>query len=396
MCSGTSWRWLCVILTVAGLLLFSHPATIQAMDDGQIWDAAVATMDSGDTSQAAKLFSQLLQQFPSSPKAPGAQLKLAEIKRKTDPDATKELIQAYSLVTNSYPSSPEAAEALVATGFLYSKTRSPADTQNAIRMFTTFLQSYPGHALTAKVLQSLGLLYARNRDYAKAEAALDGVRTSAGVTNELAETSALHSAFIKIMKYYASKDKAQLSIAIDAFSKLTQSGYVGVRAKADLGIAEAMVLLRKPLEAREKYKQIASAYAAEPYYLGLALYGAAFCSEDAGRLSEAVEDWAALLASQSGWTLAEKNATWKSACLATTNSNTRAMVVVSGQYDLIPGSDILNQGAFSRAKCMHGLGRYDEAIAMLTELMDFLPDGTPLDTRAAQLLERCRNAKGQG
>lgn len=64
-------------------------------------------MDAGDLPGAEALASQLLQEYPSSPNAPGAQLLLGRIKLKAAPDATQDLLAAFSLVRTKYPCSPD-------------------------------------------------------------------------------------------------------------------------------------------------------------------------------------------------------------------------------------------------------------------------------------------------
>jgi len=82
------------------VLLLTTPLGAQA-DDSDLWSEACAKVDAGDLTGAATLLNQLLTDFPSSPKAPGAQLKLAYIKVKTSPDSTQELLDAFSQVRPS-------------------------------------------------------------------------------------------------------------------------------------------------------------------------------------------------------------------------------------------------------------------------------------------------------
>ena len=60
------------------LLLLVVPAA-WATDDS-LWNDALTKIDSGDLAQATVLLNQLLTDYPASPKAPGAQLKLALVK----------------------------------------------------------------------------------------------------------------------------------------------------------------------------------------------------------------------------------------------------------------------------------------------------------------------------
>ena len=343
---------------------------------------------------AAALFNQLISQYPNSAKVPGAKLKLAEIERLANPNAgTDESIGALSDVMEQYPASPEAADALMQQGFIYSKTRQPADTELAIQAFSTFLSTYPNDQSAAKVRNSLGMLYARKGDLNMAEATLDGVRDTAGVTKELAERSALHSGFIKIMKYFASCKKEHLRNAISALGAVTLSSDPVVKGKADLGIAEATLMLGNPLEAREMYRKAAAAYASQGYFAGIALYGVAMCSQEAGERERAADDYDVLLSKPAGLTLADKDASWKSACLGSLNQSMQGVVLSSGKFELIPGSDIMRMAVFNKANCLYELGRYDDAKAALAELVN-CAEGTDLGKRASKLSERSQNAKG--
>ena len=392
MCRTTAHRWLWFALAVTAVFLIWHPSAAWAADDDALWDAACAKVDAGDLAGAAELFDQLLQEYPESPKAPGAQLKLAYIKLKTSPDSTQEIIDAFSLVRSRYASSLEAGEALVRIGYLNSKT----DANQAISDFGTFLASYPGHSLTAPVLESLGRLYLRNLELEKAEAAFDKVKTVPNVSAAIADEAALQSGFVKIMKFYASEDRSYLAAAIIVLSNLTSSSLAKVRARADLGIAEATLLLGKYVEAREKYASAAQTYADDPYFRGIALYGAAFSSQEAGRMDQAITDYAALLAAQPGATLAEKDAAWKAAALASISPSVQIRVQKEGSWERLPGIKIICQSVFNQGRCLYLLARYDKAIDVLAPLAQYLPAGTELHTRTLQLMERCRNARGGG
>lgn len=165
------------------LLLFLVVPPAWGLDDSDLWNAALTKIDSGDLTQATTLLDQLVSQYPSSPKAPGAHLKLAYIKVKTSPDATQDLLDAFSLVRTKYASTPEAGEALVRIGYLHSKSK---ETAQAIDDLTTFLTTYSGHSLSAEAQRSLGNLYLRNLDLDRAEAAFDAVKAIPGAPAEVA------------------------------------------------------------------------------------------------------------------------------------------------------------------------------------------------------------------
>ena len=198
-------------------------------------DQALTKIDSGELTQATAILSKLLTDYPSSPKAPGAQLKLAYIKYKTSPNATQELLDAYSLVRTKYSSSPEAGEALARIGYLHSKNK---ETAQAIEDFKSFLKDSPGHALAPNVQRTLAGLYLRSLDLDKAEAAFNAVKSIPGAEPEVVEKASMQSGFVKMMKFFATKDKANLSNAIEAFSRLDTAKNTDVRAQSRLGICE--------------------------------------------------------------------------------------------------------------------------------------------------------------
>ncbi|HET6453769.1 MAG TPA: tetratricopeptide repeat protein [Armatimonadota bacterium] len=136
-----------VLSLIFAVLFFMLCSSGFASDDTDLWDAACAKVDAGDLTDAATLLNQLLTDFPSSPKAPGAQLKLAYIKMKTSPDSTQELLDAFSQVRTKYASSPEAGVALVRIGYLHSRT----DANQAVKDFEDFLAVYKDHPQCARV-----------------------------------------------------------------------------------------------------------------------------------------------------------------------------------------------------------------------------------------------------
>jgi len=197
------------------------------------------------------------------------------------------------------------------------------------------------------------------------------------------------------MRFYATRDKSHLPAAIDSLGTLTSSDRLNVRARADLGIAEATLLLRKPGEARAKYLEAAQKYAGQPYFSGIALFGAACCSQYVGNAKSAVEDYAAFLAAVPGASLADKDAAWRACALASTSASAQAAVLKDGAWRRLPGSDIVRRSVYERAWYLRILGRYDEAISSLEELLAYpaLGGGDSLRDPASSLLERCRAAK---
>ena len=95
----------CIRLLFVCLLIIPFSACL-AQEDADLWNQACAKIDAGDLAGAAVLFNQLLTDYPSSSKAPGAQLKLAYIKMKTSPDSTVEQLNAFSLVRSKYSPGP--------------------------------------------------------------------------------------------------------------------------------------------------------------------------------------------------------------------------------------------------------------------------------------------------
>lgn len=375
---------------VFAVLLFLPCSACLASEDATLWGQACAKIDAGDLTGGASLLTRLVTDFPSSPKASGAQLKLAYIKVKTSPDATQDLLGAFSLVRTKYASSPEAGEALVRIGYLHSKSK---ETAQAIDDLTTFLTTYSGHSLAAEAQRSLGNLYLRNLDLDRAEAAFDAVKAIPGAPEGLVAESTMQSAFVKIMKFYKSRDKASLTSAITMFGGLSSAADVKVRAKSELGTAEALLLMGKASEAHAKYKSAAQAYPDQPYFRGVALYGMAVCSEEMQQRDQAVGEYAALLDAQAGTTLAQKAAAWKAAALSSIGSYIRVTVQRDGSLAQIPASGIIRKAAYQKGECLCLLGRCSEAEGELSAVVSAFP-GTEEAQSAANAIAGCRSATG--
>lgn len=384
-------KLLIVPLVLISLLFVATPAFCAATD-ADTSQLAQAKFDAGDLDGATALCMQLLQLFPHSGRAPGAQLMLARIKLKMHPDATQDLLDAFALVRTRYPSSPESADALVHTGFLHSRS----DAAQAVRDFREFATAYPTHPSTARVQQSLGRLYLRTLDLDKAEAAFDAAKIIAGAPASLTEEAALQSGFVKIMKYYASKNKTSLQAAIDALSRVRLSSQPKIRARADLGIAEATFLSGKYGDAHDKYAVAAQEHASQPYFRGIALYGTALSSQETGKMEQAVGEYSAFLNGLSGSTLAAKDRSWRAIALASTSASAQASVLRDGDWKRLPGSDLVLQSECGLSKCLFLLRRYDDALRVLAEVVGYLPEGNDDRAQALILLERCQDAKGGG
>lgn len=382
-------RQLGLMLAAMIVLLLASPPTGSAATDATLWDSATAKVEAGDLTAAKTLFTQLLQVYPTSPKAPGAQLEVARIGWKSGSKSDAELISAFAEVRTKYPSTPEATDALVHMGYL----RSKSNTAQAIADFTQILKEDPDHPRAAGVQQSLGRLYLKAKDLDKAEATFDKVKTTPGASATVIDEANLQSCFVKIMRYHATKDKAHLTGAIDALSKMSMSPRLNTRARADLGIAEALLLQGKALDARAKYRAAAQVYASNSYFRGFALYGAAICSQEAHDQNAAIDDYTAFLNAQSGTTLAEKHTSWRVAALKSTSEKAQIMVQQKNAWGRLPASDAVQQSACLRGECLYMTARYTEAAQQFEEVMRAFPD-TEIAKQATAALKRCRMAKG--
>jgi len=371
------------------ILFLCMTCFVWGADDATLWDQAQAKYQSGDLSEAADLLSQLLDQFPSSPKAPPAQLQLARIKLKQTPEDTQGLLTAFNLVKTKYPSSPEVADASVHIGYLHSRT----DATQAIKDFKDFLATYQGHDQCARVTRALGGLYLRNLDLDNAEKTFDSVKSIKGASPDLVDESTMQSGFVKIMRYYHSKDRSQLETAVDILSKVTASSSKDVQARAQLGAAEATLLLGQVEEAGDKYEAAVQACGDQPYYRGIALYGAALSSEEAGKIEQAADGYAALLKMLSGSSIAEKDAAWQKVCLSSIGDRAQVAVKRDGTWKRFPGGATIQESVIHQGRCLYLMGRFDDAIKVLSELEAYTTNSWA-KTRATRLKQRCQNAKG--
>ena len=380
-------RYLGIVFLLPLLILTFSPAW--GTDDSTLWNDALTKIDSGDLAQAAAALNQLLTEFPNSPKAPGAQLKLAYLKVKTTPTSTQDLLNAFSLVRTKYGSSPEAGEALARIGYLHSKNKQ---TTQAIEEFSTFVRDHPAHPLAAEAQRTLGNLYLRNLDLDKAEAAFDAVGSIPGAEPALVEKASMQSGFVKIMRYYATKDKAHLTNAITALSALDSAANADVRAQAKLGICEATLLLHNPWEAHDKYKA-AVPLCSSPYLHGIAMYGVAISSQETGEMLQAVSEYDAFLESLKGKTLAEKDQGWRQTALSIQSTSFKALAEHDRDWTLVPGADLVYQSVFNKGRCLYLVRHYDDAIAALNQLLPCLASQNSLWDETVKMIERCKNAK---
>ena len=360
-----------------------------AEDDASLWSEASAKVDAGDLTGGASLLTRLITDFPSSPKAPGAQLKLAYIKVKTGPDATQELLDAFSLVRARYASSPEAGTALARIGFLHSRN----NTAQAIADFTAFLKDYPVHPHAPNVQRTLGSLYLRSLDLDKAEAAFDAVKEIPNAPLAVVEEANMQSGFVKMMRFYKSRDKANLLSAMESFGGLSSAADAKVRAKSELGTAEALLLFGKAADAHEKYKAAAQTYSDQPYFKGLALYGAGVSSQEIQKPDQAASEFSAFLDSQAGSTLADKDAAWKRTALSSLGSYIQITVQKDGSLEKIPASGIVPKAAYLWGECLYTAGKYKEAEKQLSAVVAAFP-GTESAESAKNAIARCRMATG--
>jgi len=277
----------------------------------------------------------------------------------------------------------------VRIGYLHSRT----DAKQAIKDFEEFLATHKDHPQCARVTISLGGLYLRNLELDKAEAAFDAVKSTPNAPPGAVEEANMQSGFVKMMKYYASRDKANLTSAISAFDGLSAAADVRIRAKSKLGTAEALLLLGKAADAHEKHKTAAQTYSDQPYFKGLALYGAGICSQDMQKPEEAASEFSAFLDSQAGSTLADKDAAWKRTALSSLGSYIQVTIQKDGSLDKIPASGIVSKASYLRGECLYTAGKYKEAEKQLSAVVAAFP-GTESAESANSAVARCKMAIG--
>jgi tetratricopeptide (TPR) repeat protein len=83
--------------------------------DSQIFTQAQDLIDSGQPSEAADLYREILRRYPGSEEAPEAQLRLAYLLKKEDPEGSK---KEFRKVFEEYPESGQALDALYHLGFM--------------------------------------------------------------------------------------------------------------------------------------------------------------------------------------------------------------------------------------------------------------------------------------
>ncbi len=378
---------LAYVLASGGLVLLCSPIRAEVADT--LWESACAKATSNDIDGAKDILTRIVSNYPQSRRAPSALLKLAYITVRTNTQSELAITDAFTQVRTKYPNSPEAVEALARIGFLESRH----DTVKAIGDFESFLSQAPSHSLAPDVRQSLARLYLRKGDLDRAEAAFDAVRGTPGASPSVVDEAQLQSGFVKIVRYYRTGDRSQLQTAMASLGRSHSSGSLKVRARADLGTAEAMLLLGQVKQARRAYQAAANTYTSAPYFRGMALYGVGVCSQYLADPAGALTAYSTLLNEQPGSILPEKDAAWKARALASTSSSVQVSIRQGGSWERLPGSSIVGRAACARCDCLYALGRLPEARQGLSDILVAFPQGDIADA-AGKALKRCNMARG--
>ncbi len=118
-------------------------------------DAAERQLERGSAEAAIRELEGVVRDHPAGDIGAASRLRMAKIREKLE--RYPEALADYLLAAESFPRSPQAAEALCAAGRIYSeRLKQPAE---AVRCYERTAGDYPGSDFAAPALYSLGRLY---------------------------------------------------------------------------------------------------------------------------------------------------------------------------------------------------------------------------------------------
>jgi TolA-binding protein len=141
-----------------------NPIVIQADDDKYLFDGGIIYYDSGEYTNALITFQQLINDFPDSQYADGAQYYIGYIYEKKLDYYIQALLEYQELI-NNYPNSSYADDAQLGIGNCYYVTY---DYSHAIEEYQKLIDDYPESSLLALAQYSIAQSYRKLANYEQA------------------------------------------------------------------------------------------------------------------------------------------------------------------------------------------------------------------------------------
>lgn len=325
---------------------------------------ARALVKAGNLQPAIEKCNTVLETRPVGPIEPRVRLFLGNLLTKAGrPPA--DALEQFARIANDFPNSPEAPEALLRIGYLRDRNKQdPAEWQQIVK-------SYPRTKEAAEALKCLGHVALRNGDPELAIKRFDASATVPEADSALAMESRIEGCYARISRYWKNPEKSLLVGAQQAFRQglILSAGSASQQKTASdtrlhLGLGEVYLIQGFGEKAAQEYQAVLDQNPTDAYVRGVARYGLGCALYAKGAYADAVSVLDALLKEQSGDSLAAKARAWKQvrpgySSLAVTDPE---------KAKGLSGLELVPDAAYWKAASLVELKQYAEAKSVLDEL----------------------------
>lgn len=327
------------------------------------YEAAVRTAkelaQAGNLEQAVSLCRSVIDAHPGLPAEPGARLVMGYILIKKNAPAS-ESIEHFTTAATDFPTSPEAPQALLRIGYLREKNGQPAPEWGRL------VADYPGSTEAAEALHCLGHFALRAGDPELAIKRFEESATASGASAEVSLDSQIECAYACISAYWRTESRASLRRAITEFTALLdRPADANSTVLIRLGLAEALLKYGLAAQAVEQYRAVLALDPQDAFLRGLASFGLG-CALLANREWQSSEQaLSAFLDARAGQTLKQKDADWR----AVRPGYTQLLVADPAKAAGLPALELVPGAVYQKALSLFEQGRYREARDMADDLL---------------------------
>lgn len=366
------WKWVFVIFAL------SIGSVGYCTDYDDVLSNAKTRAVAGDFTAAISLCTSVINAHPGAPIEPRARMLLGNILgKKRAPES--DCIEQFAQIAASFPSSPEAPQALLRIGYLRERLKQPPAEWERIA------RDYPATTQAAEALHCLGHLALRVDDPATA---IEHFRRSAAVsagTPARIEDSTVEAGYAYISLYWKTHKMDSLTKAISTLGPLTRaSASPKMAVKARLGRGEAFILGGLPIQAVREYQAALDLCRDDPYSKGIALFEIGCCKYGAGSWAAAVASFDEFLSAIPGATPTEKDQHWKQI----RPDFARVVAIDPDKAFGLTGVELVPEVAYWKAASLLKLGRISEAEDLADSIATTFP-GLRIAYKVRELKAAC-------
>lgn len=371
------WKW--VVVTIYILLLGSAG---HCTDYDSVLQNAKDRAMAGDFATAFSLCEGAISARVGAPIEPRARLLLGHILNKSGAPVSDCIVQ-FSKLAVDFPNSPEAPQALLRVGYLRERNKQqPAEWEQIVK-------EYPRTQEAAEALKGLGHLALRKND---PQAATKYFEASAAVPEadaSLATQSRIEACYARISHYWQTSDKAKLREAEAGFRsriaalddpKSSDDKEAAIRLR--MGLGEVCLIQGLGDSAAKEYQAVLSLDPADHYTRGVARFELGCALYTKRDYADAISAFDAFLHDLEGESLAAKDRAWKQG----RPGYSALLVADPAKAALLSGLDLVADAAYWKAASLVELRKFAEARAVLDETESLRSPRTATRVRKLQMI----------